>query len=360
MTNTLIHIIPSNRWGGVQTYALDICRHYRDAGWEVTALTRNAVGVDTPFAEAGISLWHAPVAGFFDPATVLALAHRLRMAPAGRVVVHTHRYRDALTAIIARSLTKRRDVRIVTTRHRVRAGRNTFLFRKIYSLVDAHIFVSKMAADSFLDALRGPKLPAAKVHVLHNSLNLSPADHTLEPPRGPVSALYQGALMRGKGLETLIDAMALLKGSKMRLRIAGSGDPDYLDTLRARAMRRDVMESIDWNAKASPSLAACAEATFGVVPSAEPEAFSLESLRFMAAGRPQVATDNGAQREYLTDGHTALLIAPDNAEALADAMRRLGAEPDLRARLGDEALKEFNSHLSWPHFIDSLNKIYTE
>ncbi len=357
---SLIHIIPSNKWGGAQTYALDICRHYHAAGWEVTALTRNAVGVDAPFAEAGIGLLHAPLGGIFDLASAMTLARRLKASPTGYTVIHAHRYRDAFTALLAKKIAKRPDVKIVTTRHTVRRGRDTFLFRKIYSGVDAHIFVSKMAFQGFRNSLKGKiNLPENKIHILHNGIYAAPEEIMPEPGHGPVIALYQGALVKGKGLETLIDAMALIKGSKMRLRISGMGDPDYLDMLRRRAMQREVMDNIDWNLKATPSVEACSEAHFGVIPSSVREAFSLESLRFMAAARPQISTDNGAQCEYLEEGVTAFLIKPDNAQALAEAMLRLAKNPALRIDMGNAAYKKFSAHLSWKHFINSLNKIYT-
>ena len=357
---SLIHIVPTNKWGGVQSYALDICRHYREAGWNVTALTRNAVGVDAPFSEAGITLQQAPVRGFYDAATAMTLARLLRNLPVGRsVVIHTHRYRDAFTALIAKKLAKRADVRTVSTRHTVRRGRDSWIFRKLYKMVDAHIFVSQMAYDGFIghrEAKMG--LDPQKIHILHNSLNLPDLPPVAEPVNGPVIALYQGALVKGKGLETLIDAMALLKKEKIRLRISGMGNPDYLDILRRRAMMRDVMEAIDWNLKAKPSLETCTEAHFGVIPSTEREAFSLESLRLMAAMRPQVCTLHGAQTEYLAEGTTALLVEPGNARSLADAMRQLARNRELRLSMGYAAFKEFSQNLSWKTFINKLNNIY--
>jgi glycosyltransferase involved in cell wall biosynthesis len=53
----------------------------------------------------------------------------------------------------------------------------------------------------------------------------------------------------------------------------------------------------------------------------------------MAHGVPVVATGRGGSAEYLRDGSNALLHAPNDAAALADALRRLAEDPALRERL---------------------------
>lgn len=359
MQNSLLHIIPSNKWGGIQTYALDICRHYRSQGWDVTALTRNAVGVDARFAEHDVKLVHAPITGFFNLHSARILSRVIRDFPKDRGIIHVHRYRDAFTAVLAKKIAKRPDIRIVATRHTVRPGRDSYIFKKLYGLIDAHIFVSDMAYKAFRRARKSTiSLPDNSVFILRNSLNVQDNDPKPEPVSGPIVALYQGPVVKGKGLETLIDALGQLQKLKVRLRIYGPGDPDYLDILRRRAMSRGVMEQIDWNSKATPSRELAAEAHFGVVPSIEREACGMASITFMAAGRAQVATSNGAQSEYLEQERTALLVAPADANALAEAIRRLATDPQLRTNLGQEAHAIYSRLLSWPHFIATLDKIY--
>lgn len=359
MQKSLLHIIPSNKWGGIQTYALDICRHYRSLGWDVTALTRNAVGVDARFAEHDVKLVHAPITGFFNLNSARVLSRVIRDFPKEGGVIHVHRYRDAFTAVLAKKLAKRPDIRVVATRHTVRPGRDSFIFRKLYTMIDAHIFVSDMAYNAFRRARKYTiALPDNSVYILRNSLNIPDSAPKAEPTAGPVIALYQGPVVKGKGLETLIDALGQLRGVRVRLRICGPGNPDYLDILRRRAMSRGVMEQIDWNAKATPSPELAAEAHFGVIPSIEREACGIGSITFMAAGRAQVATSNGAQSEYLEQERTALLVPPADANALAEAIRRLASDPQLRLNLGHEAHSIYSRLLSWPHFIATLDKIY--
>lgn len=58
----------------------------------------------------------------------------------------------------------------------------------------------------------------------------------------------------------------MLKGSRMRLWIVGSGTPDYVDKLRRRALTRGVMEMIDWKRHSDNPLGLIRECDFGVLP----------------------------------------------------------------------------------------------
>lgn len=357
----LVHLISSNHWGGIEQYALDICRHYRKQGWEVTAVTRDAKAVDTKFADNDINLVHAPLAGIYDINSVWRLAQIFRRAPMDRCVVHAHRYCDACIALMAKRLANRMDIRVVVSRHIIKPGHDTFLFRRICAKADAHVFVSKVALESFNSTWskhdKSSPLPKERIHVLHNSLNISqPADS--QQIRGPITAICHGTIVAGKGFETVIDALSMLRDIKLRLRIVGSGDPDYIDSLRNRAIARDVMHQIDWLIPGTDPQLWIGESHFGVQASSIREAFALESLRYMALGKPQVCVCNGAQSEYLSDGVTALFVPPADAPKLADAMRRLATDEELRNSIGRNALVAYNNRLDWKHFITTLDKIY--
>ena len=87
----------------------------------------------------------------------------------------------------------------------------------------------------------------------------------------------------------------------------------------------------------SPALRTDATAVIGaadvVVLPSRGEGLPLVGLEALAAGTPFVATDVRGVRELLTDGENALLVAPDDAEALAAAITRVLDDGDLRERL---------------------------
>jgi glycosyltransferase involved in cell wall biosynthesis len=61
----------------------------------------------------------------------------------------------------------------------------------------------------------------------------------------------------------------------------------------------------------------------------------------MAAGRPVVSAGTPGAREVLRDGRDALLVPAGDPQALAAALRRLGGDPALRARLGEAARRTY-------------------
>ncbi|MBV9664007.1 MAG: glycosyltransferase, partial [Actinobacteria bacterium] len=90
-----------------------------------------------------------------------------------------------------------------------------------------------------------------------------------------------------------------------------------------------------------------AEAEVAVVPSLY-EGFSLPAVEAMASGVPLVATTGGALPEVAgTDGETALLVPPGDAQALAGAIGRMLDDAALRERIGAAGRKRALDNFTW-------------
>lgn len=358
-TYSLIQFVGSNKFSGAERYALDICHYFSGLGWDVEALTRDAKVVDNMFEEKSIPIIHAPLQGLLDFQSMKILTSQLKKRN-GRVILHVHRFRDAITAIIARKLSKKKDVRIVLTRHRVKRGFDNWLYRVLYRNIDSIIFVSHAALQRFRSTWRNRRLPFPedKINVIHNSLYLPLLEPEEEPEKGPIVVTYIGSVCPGKGLETLIDALPALKGMRTRLRIVGAGHPDYFDKLRSRAEARGVMQMIDWKKHTSDPHSLIRQSHFGVFPSTESEAFGMPNMEFMYNGRPQISTATGGQNEYLSDGENALIVPPGSPQHLAEALKRLASDRQLRKALGENAYRDYCESLSWPAFAASLTRVY--
>jgi glycosyltransferase involved in cell wall biosynthesis len=65
----------------------------------------------------------------------------------------------------------------------------------------------------------------------------------------------------------------------------------------------------------------------------------LVALEAMISGRPVIASKIGGLSDTVADGETGLLVPPDDATALAEALRRLLADRDLREQMGQAGRK---------------------
>jgi glycosyltransferase involved in cell wall biosynthesis len=91
-----------------------------------------------------------------------------------------------------------------------------------------------------------------------------------------------------------------------------------------------------------------AQAELAVVPSLY-EGFSLPAVEAMACGVPLLATTGGALPEVAgEDGVTALLVAPNDPGALAQAIGTALADGDLRRRLGVAGRERTVERFTWP------------
>jgi GT2 family glycosyltransferase/glycosyltransferase involved in cell wall biosynthesis len=84
------------------------------------------------------------------------------------------------------------------------------------------------------------------------------------------------------------------------------------------------------------------------------DGFGFPGLEALACGVPLVTTDNGGCREYAIHEETALIVPPGDPEAMAAAISRLRASPELRRRLIDNGLRLVREQFSWDRAADGF------
>jgi glycosyltransferase involved in cell wall biosynthesis len=156
----------------------------------------------------------------------------------------------------------------------------------------------------------------------------------LPEPDGGITIAYVGRLLADKGLRTLVAASAILanRGRPVRVLIAGEPDP-------ANPTSIPLEEIESWRARSDLTLLGYvadirevwAAAHIAVLPSRR-EGLPKSLLEAAACGRPLVASDVPGCREIVRTGVNGLLVPPDDAAALADAIEKLGANADLRRK----------------------------
>jgi glycosyltransferase involved in cell wall biosynthesis len=80
-------------------------------------------------------------------------------------------------------------------------------------------------------------------------------------------------------------------------------------------------------------------------------------LEALAMGRPLVATDRPILHDYVTDDETALLVPPEEPQALADTIGRVLGDRELARRLGAAGRARVEAELTTRHFAERIAPI---
>jgi len=161
-------------------------------------------------------------------------------------------------------------------------------------------------------------------------------------PAGEPYALFYGKLSPLHGLETVLGAAREAGTPPMRLIGDGQLRP-WLDSELARE-HPPQLEHVSWvpyeQLGAELGAASICLGIFGTSEKAK-RVVPNKVYQAMSVGRPIVTADTPGARELLADGRDALLVPAGDSTALAAALTRLVADPELRARLGENAHRRF-------------------
>lgn len=160
-------------------------------------------------------------------------------------------------------------------------------------------------------------------------------------PAQPVAILAIGRAVDKKGFDDLLRALAMLP-SGQHWRFAHIGGGPLLDGLMAAARNLGIADRVCWMGSRSQAavLDAYRAADIFALPcrvSADGDRDGLPNVLLEAQSQklPCVSTQVSGIPELIEDGVTGLLVPPRDPARLADALSRLIATPNLRARLGD-------------------------
>jgi glycosyltransferase involved in cell wall biosynthesis len=177
----------------------------------------------------------------------------------------------------------------------------------------------------------------------------------LEAAGDSVVVLALASLVRRKGIDVLLDALARIADPGVVAWIAGDG-PDRAG-LEAQASRLGLSSRVRFLGRREDSADLLAGCDLLALPSRR-EGLGVSALEAMAARRPVVASRVGGLADAVVDGRTGLLVAPDDPEALRLAIARLASDGDLRRRLGEAGPSRLAEGFLAPQMVLAYEKLY--
>ena len=184
------------------------------------------------------------------------------------------------------------------------------------------------------------------------------------PPRAPL-LVHFGLVYPGKGLETLLEALAIVRVTHAETHLVVAGDTReadraYRSDLEALAVKLGVARAVTWTGRRDDEDVSRILALADIFVAPFDGGASIRRGSLLAAfahGLPVVSTSPAVVSAYLRDGDNVALVAPRDPTALAARIGVLLDSPAQRARLADGARK-LATRLAWPAIAEEMRGAY--
>jgi glycosyltransferase involved in cell wall biosynthesis len=205
-------------------------------------------------------------------------------------------------------------------------------------------------------------LPRSMIDVIHCGVDAE-AFRPLSGKRADrrPTVLFVGNIAANKGVLTVCEAVLRIRSKyrDVRLQILGEGDKDLVREMQSRARNemaeanievhgfigRDRLPEFYQNADVfcSPS---------------QYEAFGIVYIEAMACGCPVIASATGGTPEAVVDGHTGILVPPDDAGALEAALDRILGSAPLARHMGEAGRQRVEDYFAMDKYIRRVLAVY--
>ncbi len=272
-------------------------------------------------------------------------------------VVHAHGYKADLYAWAA---LRGRGVPLVSTCH---GWHGTGRMLPLYNLLDRMALRSfdRVATASTEIALivRSGGVPPEKIAMIHNGIDTAPFDSatpSLEQTGAPVAGIV-GRLSREKNVDVFLRAAAEVLRQLPSASFVVVGTGPEREPLERLAAELGIADRVRFLGRRDdiPNLLASLDV---VVSASRQEGLPILLLEAMASGRAIVATTVGEVPAAIENGVSGLLVAPDDAGALASAICQVLSDKELQRRLGSAARQRVQTEFSCDRMIRSYLRLY--
>lgn len=368
----VLQVLPSLRTGGVERGTVDIAAALTAAGWRAVVASAGGPMVHE-IERAGGEHVTLPV----DSKNPLVMRKNVAalekvIAEKGIDLVHA---RSRAPAWSAKPAAEHCGVPFVTTFHGTYNFSNPV--KKAYNAImakgDMVIAISEFIRRHVIDNYgTAPE----RVRVIHRGIDFDifnpdavSAERMIQlaqawrlPDDSPVIML-PGRLTRWKGQGVLIEAARRLGRTDVRVLLVGDdqGRTGYREELEQQIARIGAEGIIHLTGPCRDMPAAYMLADVVVSASTDPEAFGRVAAEAQAMGRPVIASDHGGSRETVIAGETGWLVPPDDADALARALRAaLAMTGDERETVARRAMAHVRAKFTKPQMCAQTLALYAE
>ena len=212
-------------------------------------------------------------------------------------------------------------------------------------------------------------LPYDKIKIIPNGINPENLKTTLDYNevrskflnQDEKMILFIGRMHYQKGADYLLRSIPYIINDFPKVKFIFVGTGPQLDYLIEESKNLGINEKVIFTGFVDDNLrnALLHASDICVFPSIY-EPFGIVALEAMALGKPVVASRLGGFAEIIEDGIDGILFEPKNILDLANKIKMLLYNDDLREKIGKMAIKKALEKYSWKSIAEETKKVYFE
>ncbi len=191
--------------------------------------------------------------------------------------------------------------------------------------------------------------------VIYNGVPLNDSERS--PQDEQCDAIMVANLRPIKRVETLLEAATILRTKLTDFKIAIVGDGPLRDKLKQRADSLGLADCVKFLGSRTDIPTLLKSAKIGVLTS-QSEGCSNAILEYMSTGLPVVATAVGGNLELVEDGSSGYLVAVADSEKLAQRLKELISNGELRQRMGERGRQLIEQRYSLERMVAAHEDYY--
>ncbi len=245
--------------------------------------------------------------------------------------------------------------------------KNTFLNRQIFSKIVDRLIVNSHETRRTVLANNTNLIDESIIRQIYNGFDVAefdkaPSTRLYTPQNNEIVIGNAARLTPQKGQKHLIEAAKILKKNDLNFKIIIAGSGEMETELKDYAAELDVMDKINFLGFVKDMKSFHESQDIFCLPSLW-EGFGYALVEAMTLEKPVVGFNISSNPEVVTDSETGILVPPKDSESLAEALKRLIIDENLRKEMGRKArikvLENFDTPLVLNKLIDVIEEPLT-
>jgi glycosyltransferase involved in cell wall biosynthesis len=277
-------------------------------------------------------------------------------------IIHTHLgHADLVGLWCAKNI----NSKVFTTMHSTFFKKNSidniffYLYRRLKNNLGSNWHIISISKSVEKQVLNKIKIHPENSHLLYNAIPSEKVEtykiNSINSKNKKIQILFIGRLTKAKSLETLIEAISILRDENISLNIVGDGD--LMEKLRDLSKEFEVENLVNFLGESKNVDQYYLDSDIFVLPSIW-EGFGIVILEAFRAKLAVIASNIDGPSELIEDYHNGLLFKPKNALELSRKIKYLIDNESKRQEISENGLKTFENKYHIDTYVKQLNDLY--